>query len=141
MKRRQAGSRSKRPHDVSKHAVFAFKLEYNEECPLWLQLPPELTQRLHRWTTYWNTHVSWDKDWPEGHPQTWWIEEQIALPRDTATALGSNCAVVAEGDYIYSAAPPATPAAAEHLLDYARKWDTLDHAARQNPASFRFSAY
>lgn len=151
MERRRSGSRPERPHDVSKHAVLAFKLEYNEECPLWystgaadldsLQLPPVLTQRLRRWTIYWNKHVSWDKDWPEGHPEAWWTEEQVALPRDTATALGSNCAVLAPGGYIHSAAPPAAPAAAEHILDYARKWDALDQEARQNPGSFRFSAY
>ena len=136
---------------MSRHAVLAFKLDYGEECPLWystggadldsLQFPPDLTERLRRWSTYWAAHVSWDRDWPEGHPEAWWVAEEDALPRDTATALGSDCAVLAAGGYIHSAAPPAAPAAAAHLLEHARRWDAIDLDARQNPGGYRFSAY
>lgn len=151
MERRQAGVRVRQSEGVGRHAVLGFRLEYGEECPLWystgladldqLQLPDDLTRRLRRFTTYWNSHGSWDKDWPEGHPEAWWAEEQTRLPRDVASALGRECAVATNGGYLHSPAPPAAPTAADHLLAYARKWDNIDAAAQRDPGSFRFSAY
>jgi hypothetical protein len=108
--------------------VIRFFPDYAATHPLWfhfdvpdlsvLALPGDLSERLHRWSDYWDRTFHWDRGWPPGAPDRWWIEERDRLPHDVAIAFGSDF-IVEFGDlYLHSTASAgsAATAAAAHAL-------------------------
>lgn len=96
--------------DYSAQHPLCFDFGYPE--PSELQLPDDLADRLHRWSAYWDSTFHWDHGWPAGAPDPGWAEEADRLPRDVATASGSDFVVEAGGSYLHSTTVAAAPAAA-----------------------------